>query len=160
MRGQVAVATTSGRVDAVRLLPPDPPACAEAVAAIRAADWVVLGPGSWFTSVLPHLMVPELAEALRTTAARRCVTLNLTPQEGETEGFSAAAHLEVLAAHAPGLRIDAVLADPSSTDAGSSLAEVADELGATLLLREVAVPGGSAVHDPLRLAAAYRDLFG
>lgn len=159
VRGQVAVATTSGRVDAVRLLPPDPPACTEAVTAIREADWVVLGPGSWFTSVLPHLMVPELAEALRETPARRCVTLNLTAQEGETAGFSSAAHLEVLAAHAPRLRIDAVLADPSSVDDEALLATVADQLGAQLALREVAIPG-TARHDPLRLAAAYRDLFG
>ena len=119
----------------------------------------MLGPGSWFTSVLPHLMVPGLAEALRATPARRCVTLNLTAQEGETEGFSSAAHLEVLAAHAPKLRLDAVLADPASVDDESALAEVAARLGAELVLREVAIPG-TARHDPLRLAAAYRDLFG
>jgi uncharacterized cofD-like protein len=159
VRGQVAVATTSGQVDAVRLLPPDPPACAEAVAAVLDADWVVLGPGSWFTSVLPHLMVPELAEALRKTEARRCVTLNLTPQAGETEGFSPEAHLEVLAAHAPHLQIDAVLADPSSVEDGSALNRVAGDLGARLLLRHVALADGTARHDPLRLAAAYRDVF-
>ncbi|MFI7588985.1 uridine diphosphate-N-acetylglucosamine-binding protein YvcK [Spongisporangium articulatum] len=158
VRGQVAVATTSGHVDAVRLLPEDPPACPEAVEAILDADWVVLGPGSWFTSVIPHLKVPGLAEALRTTKARRCVTLNLTPQQGETEGFSPEAHLEVLAAHAPQLRIDAVLADPSSVDDGRALARVANDLGAGLLLRHVAA--GADHHDPLRLAAAYRDLFG
>ena len=56
--------------------------------AVLAADWVVLGPGSWFTSVLPHLLVPELAAALRTTSARRLVALNLAPQPGETDGFS------------------------------------------------------------------------
>src|SRR5687768_2791196 len=83
VRGQVAVATTPGRVVGLQLMPQDPPACVEAVAAIRAADWVVLGPGSWFTSVLPHLLVPELAAALRETAGRRCVTLNLGPQPGE-----------------------------------------------------------------------------
>ena len=64
VRGQVAVATTPGRVRSVSLIPADPPACPEAVQAIAAADWVVLGPGSWFTSVLPHLLVPELAAAL------------------------------------------------------------------------------------------------
>src|SRR5262249_17284791 len=64
------------------------PACPEAVAAVREADWVVLGPGSWFTSVLPHLLVPELAEALIATPARRLVALNLVPQPGETDGFS------------------------------------------------------------------------
>ena len=69
VRGQVACATTTGRVRSVSLIPANPPACPEAVQAIGAADWVVLGPGSWFTSVLPHLLVPELATA-RNSASR------------------------------------------------------------------------------------------
>src|SRR4051794_30919976 len=58
VRGQVAVATTRGRVEAVRLLPEHPPACREALEAVAAADALVLGPGSLFTSMLPHLLVP------------------------------------------------------------------------------------------------------
>jgi uncharacterized cofD-like protein len=159
VRGQVSVASTPGRVVGVRLVPPEPPACQEAVAAVRAADWVVLGPGSWFTSVLPHLLVPELSAALHETSARVCVTLNLGPQVGETDGFAPETHLEVLAAHTPELRIDAVLADPSSVDNPSSLADVAAMLGATLLMRQVSSGQARTRHDPLRLAAAYRDLF-
>lgn len=159
VRGQVAVATTPGRVQGIRLVPQDPPACTEAVEAVRAADWIVLGPGSWFTSVLPHLLVPDLATALHETKARRCVTLNLGPQTGETEGFSAETHLDVLAAHAPRLRIDAVLADPASVVDPAPLAGVAEALGARLLMRQVGVAEGVPRHDPLRLAAAYRDLF-
>jgi uncharacterized cofD-like protein len=159
VRGQVAVATTPGNVVGVRLVPQQPPACAEAVQAVREADWVVLGPGSWFTSVLPHLLVPELSAALHETAARRCVTLNLSAQKGETDGFSPEAHLEVLAAHAPDLRIDAVIADPSAVDDPDSLAEVAASFGARLLMRQVGVGDGTPRHDPLRLAAALRDLF-
>ena len=79
--------------------------------AVAEADWVVFGPGSWFTSVLPHLLVPDLAQALVTTAARRVVALNLAPQPGETAGFSPHTHLDVLSVHAPALRIDVVLAD-------------------------------------------------
>lgn len=157
--GQVAVAVTPGSVVSVRLVPESPPACEEALAAIRSADWVVLGPGSWFTSVLPHLLVPELCAALHETSARRCVTMNLGQQKGETDGFSAEAHLEVLAAHAPHLRVDAVLADPSSVEDPVSLAEVADGLGAELVMRQVSLGDGTARHDPLRLAAAYRDVF-
>jgi len=159
VRGQVAVASTPGRVVGVRLLPEHPPACEPAVAAVRAADWTVLGPGSWFTSVLPHLLVPGLAEALHETRARRCVTLNLSPQLGETEGFGAETYLEVLAAHAPDLRVDAVLADPTSVDDEQRLADTASAMGASLLLREVRARQGGAVHDPLLLAAAYRDVF-
>ncbi len=72
VRGQVEVASTNGRVTAVHLEPEDPPACREALAAVDAADWVVLGPGSWFTSVIPHLLVPELRDALvRSPGAHR-----------------------------------------------------------------------------------------
>src|ERR1700683_988473 len=104
VRGQVACATTTGRVRSMSLVPADPPACPEAVAAVGAADWGVLGAGSWVYSVLPHLLVPGLAEALVTTRARRLVALNLAPQPGETAGFSPHATLEVIASHAPDLR--------------------------------------------------------
>ncbi|WP_432548348.1 gluconeogenesis factor YvcK family protein [Kineococcus sp. SYSU DK004] len=159
VRGQVAVASTTGRVAAVRLVPADPPVRPEVLAAISAADWVVLGPGSWFTSVLPHLMVPALADALVRTPARVCLTLNLAGQPGETDGFSAEEHLEVLAAHAPGLRVDAVVADPVAVADPQALAAAAASLGASLLLRQVSVGDGSPRHDALRLAAAYRDVF-
>jgi len=159
VRGQVAVASTTGRVANVRLVPADPPVRPEVVEAISTADWVVLGPGSWFTSVLPHLMVPGLARALTTTSARTCVTLNLAVQPGETDGFSAEAHLEVLAAHAPDLRIDAVVADPMAVTDVDALTEVATSLGAEVLLRRVSLGDGTPRHDALRLAAAYRDVF-
>ncbi|MFB9376382.1 uridine diphosphate-N-acetylglucosamine-binding protein YvcK [Kineococcus gynurae] len=159
VRGQVAVASTTGRVVGVRLVPEDPPVRQEVLDAVAEADWVVLGPGSWFTSVLPHLMVPALAGALQATSARRCLTLNLAGQPGETDGFAAEDYLEVLAAHAPGLRVDAVIADPVAVGDPETLAEVAAGLGAHVLLRQVSVGDGTPRHDPLRLAAAYRDVF-
>ena len=157
--GQVAVATTTGRVASIRLLPQDPPACTEALDAVRAADWVVLGPGSWFTSVLPHLLVPELAQALLETRARRVLALNLAPQPGETAGFSPQQHLEVLAEHAPGLTLDAVLADPDTVSNVTELARSVTRLGAQLYLRPVARGDGTPRHDPDRLAAAYAGIF-
>jgi uncharacterized cofD-like protein len=159
VRGQVAVASTPGRVVHVGLVPDKPPACPEAVAAVRAADWVVLGPGSWFTSVIPHLLVPELAEALCATAARRVVVLNLSPQPGETADFSPETHLEVLARHAPDLRLDAVLADSDAVPEPERLREVTTELGARLHLGRLARDGTADHHDPDRLAAAFADLF-
>ncbi len=160
VHGQSAVAVARGRIEQVRLVPSDPPACPEAVAAIDAADWVILGPGSWFTSVLPHLLVPELADALHRTPARRCVTLNLSPEEeGETAGMTATEHLQVLHQHAPQLRIDAVVADPRAVEDVGLLVEAAAAMGARLLLRQVRTGDGSPRHDPLRLAAAFRDVF-
>ncbi|ROS74428.1 uridine diphosphate-N-acetylglucosamine-binding protein YvcK [Cellulomonas sp. PhB143] len=157
--GQSRVALTTDRIEQLRLVPNDPPACAESVAAILDADWVVLGPGSWFSSVLPHLLVPEISAALHRTRARRCITLNLESDDGETYGLTATDHLDVLRAHAPGLRIDAVVADPTSVEDVGALSAATAELGADLLLRQVRRGDGSARHDPLRLAAAYRDVF-
>jgi uncharacterized cofD-like protein len=160
VQGQVACATTTGRVRSVSLIPADPPACPEAVQAIGAADWVVLGPGSWFTSVLPHLLVPELAAALVGTRARRLVALNLAPQPGETEGFSPHAHLEVLADHAPALAVDVVLADRAAASGSTTeLEKAAGLLGARLVLADLAVGDGSPRHDPRRLAGAFAQIF-
>ncbi|MGW6132221.1 gluconeogenesis factor YvcK family protein [Cellulomonas sp. NPDC055163] len=158
VRGQSAVAVTTDRIAQVRLVPGSPPACVEAVAAVDAADWVVLGPGSWFTSVLPHLLVPELSDALHRTAARRVVVLNLSPDSGETAGMCAEEHLAVLHEHAPGLHLDAIVADPGAVDDVDVLMTRARAFGARVLLRQVRVGDGSARHDPLRLAAALRDV--
>ncbi|MDC7122089.1 uridine diphosphate-N-acetylglucosamine-binding protein YvcK [Cellulomonas fimi] len=158
VQGQVSVATTAGRIAHLRLDPTDPPACPQAVTAIEEADWVVLGPGSWYTSVMPHLLVPGLRDALQRTTARTIVTLNLSPESGETEGMRAEEHLEALRAHAPGLRVDAVVADPGAVDDVDVLSATADRLGARLLLRQVGRGDGTPLHDPLRLAAAFRDV--
>jgi len=161
VRGQVECATTPGQVRSITLVPPDPPAVPEAVRAVLDADWVVFGPGSWFTSVLPHLLVPELSAALHATAARRLVVLNLVPQPGETGGFSPNRHLEVLTAHAPGLSVDVVLADTKAVGAGSldELEKAAGILGARLVLADVAAADGTPRHDPERLAHAYAQIF-
>lgn len=157
--GQSKVASTAGNVESLRLIPHDPPATPEAVQAIMEADWVVLGPGSWFSSVMPHLLVPEISRALHETQARKCVTMNLGSSVSETLGMSTADHLAALGKHAPNLRIDAVLADPSSVDDIDELVDEARALGSRVLFRQVGVGDGTARHDKLRLAAAYRDVF-
>ncbi len=161
IRGQQECATTPGQVQSITLLPADPPAVPEAVRAVLDADWVVFGPGSWFTSVLPHLLVPELATALHATTARRLLVLNLVPQPGETGGFSPHKHLEVLAGHAPSLTVDVVLADNKASGAGNlaDLEKAAALLGARLVLSDVAAPDGSPRHDPRKLAKAYAQIF-
>ena len=159
VRGQVAVASTSGQVVGISLHPASPPACPEAVEAVRTADWLVLGPGSWFTSVLPHLLVPALADALIHSSARRLVTLNLAAQTGETTGFATETYLQVLAAHAPGMKLDAVLVDPSTVGDQGGLRRIAASLGAEIVLAPVSMGDGTARHDPRLLAAAYHSIF-
>ncbi len=155
VRGQVEVASTRGQVRSVALDPPEPRSCPQALAAIAAADWVVMGPGSWFTSVIPHLLVPELRRAVETTTARRLVVLNLEPQVGETDGFSPETHLDVLAQHAPDLRLDHVLVDPTTVGDHDALRRTAAGLGARLHLADVAVGDGTPRHDVTKLATAF-----
>ena len=159
VRGQVAVATTPGQVIGVRVEPAEPHGCPEAVQAIHEADWLVLGPGSWFTSVIPHLLVPDVAKAIAGSRARRLVALNLSPQVGETDGFSPETHLEVLAAHAPELEVDVVLADESAVTDETTLREAAAGFGAELVVGRIARDDGTPRHDPERLAAAYQEIF-
>ena len=156
VRGQVEVATTAGEIVSIALDPPDPEPCPEALTAVREADWVVLGPGSWFTSVMPHLMVPQLRDALVQTDAHLVVVLNLVDEAGETSGFGPADHLAALVEHAPDLRIHTVLADADSVgDGAADLEAVVASYGAVLHLVDVALHDGSPHHDPARLAAAY-----
>jgi uncharacterized cofD-like protein len=160
IRGQVAVATTPGQVVGVRLDPPSVDACPQALDAVLAADWLVFGPGSWFTSVIPHLLVPDMVKALVTTRARTVVTLNMSAQDGETEGFSPETHLEVLGAHAPDLAVDVVLAARRALESGRpSLQSAAESLGAELVIAHLGHDQAIPTHDPQRLAAAYHSIF-
>ncbi|RLV49345.1 uridine diphosphate-N-acetylglucosamine-binding protein YvcK [Nocardioides mangrovicus] len=163
VRGQVEVATTPGRVVDVALEPPDAVACPEAVTAIREADWVVIGPGSWYSSVIPHLLVPDLCRALHESSARRLVNLNLVPQPGETDGLSPVDHLDALVAHAPGLRLDVVLGDSGTVAPGwavDRLRVAAARYGGRLELTDLALASAPDQHDPERLRAAYERILG
>ena len=130
------------------------------VEAIDAADLVVLGPGSWFTSVIPNVLIREIAEALARTSATKVLVLNLAPQPGETAGFSAEQHLHVLRQHAPDIDFDSVLVDPRmplSATEREHLERAAAGLGARVVTAEIARTRADgtmmAVHDPVLLAS-------
>jgi uncharacterized cofD-like protein len=156
IRGQSAIATTLGQVRDIRIVPADAPACPAVLAAIEAADVVVLGPGSWYTSVIPHLLLPDLAAALTGTAARVIVTVNLVPQPGETDGFSASQHLRVLNRYAPDLRISAVVADIDAAPDRAELERYCADLDAALVVQSVVDRQAPDRHDPALLADALR----
>ena len=105
--------------------------------------------------MIPHLLVPELRTALATSSGRVVVNLNLEAQPGETEGYTPEDHLAALHRHAPDLRIDTVLADHASVPNESRLRAKAAELGARLVLGDVARSGAPGQHDPEKLARAY-----
>ncbi|MET7970825.1 uridine diphosphate-N-acetylglucosamine-binding protein YvcK [Micromonospora sp. NPDC005305] len=159
VRGQHQVAVTSGTVESLRLTPAAPAACAEAVTAVRAADWLIFGPGSWYTSVLPHLLVPGLADAIVSSPARRLVTLNLVAEK-ETFGLSLPDHLDTLRRYLPELKVDMVLADSKAVADPVAVERAAESLGARLVLAPVAVTDGTPRHDPAALGAALVPVLG
>lgn len=160
VRGQVEVATTSGTIRSVALVPEDVRSCPEAVAAVREADLVVLGPGSWFSSVVPHLLLPDVRDALAETRGRVVVVLNLASETDETGGMNQADHLRALTDHAPGLDIDVVIADPSQVADLPELEAATAAMGAKLVVADVALADGTPRHDPEKLAAVFDVLLG
>ena len=129
--GQVAVATTAGRLQTLRLIPSDPVTRPEVIQAIMEADWITMGPGSWFSSVLPHLLVPTLRDAIIASPARKILILNLDSATGQRDigefaGYSPIEHCEILSSYAPGLRFDLVLTDSQLEDKGELAAYLAD----------------------------------
>jgi 2-phospho-L-lactate transferase/gluconeogenesis factor (CofD/UPF0052 family) len=108
--------------------------------------------------VIPHVLVPELREALITSPARRIVVLNLAPEPGETSGFSPEQHLAVLSQHAPELRVDAVIADVAAVPVPERLHRTAAAMlapGGRVHLAPVAAADPAVPrHDPAALADA------
>ena len=144
VNGQVRIKRQGG-VTRVALVPPDASPPPGAVEALRAADQVVIGPGSLFTSLLAATAVDGLRAALESTSAQRVYVANLREQPPETVGFDVGDHVRALADH--GVPVDVVLADPAALRLG----EMPE--GPELVLAEVAAPGAGE-HDPGRLAAA------
>ena len=157
VRGQVEVATTEGEIVSVAARPGGParPAPRRSPRS-RDADWVVLGPGSWFTSVHP---APAWSPSCAARSARPTpgvvVVLNLEEQEGETAGFAPEDHLAALLEHAPELRVHTVLADRGSVSDVDQLEQAVASYGAHLVVADVALGDGTPRHDPVKLADAF-----
>ena len=152
VKGQVAVAQTRAPIQAVYLKPPEPRAHPPAVEAIRAADQIVLGPGSLFTSLIATLLVPDIGRALRETKARRVFVCNSRMQKGETEGLPATAHVEALLAHVGPYTVDAMIVQsPVVAEDGVLVdSEALRFLNIDVVEADVARPDGG--HVPERLA--------
>jgi uncharacterized cofD-like protein len=153
VEGQVAVMHEHGRIRRVELVPGDAPADPVAVAAIAAADQVLLAPGSLFTSLLPVLVVPDIRGAVASTRGAVVQIGNLAPQIPETEGLDGVDHVRAVLEH--GGRVDVVLVpDGARLDTDDAAVRT---LGVEPVRARVAAPGAGA-HDPARLASVLTDL--
>ncbi len=161
------------RIAHVALLPERPAALPDALQAIREADLILMGPGSLYTSVIPNLLVEGVVEAICRSEALKIYVCNIMTQEGETEGYTAADHVDALLSHgAPGL-VDLCLANSAPVRPGLVEKYREEDAAPILVDREriramgleleeypVASEGGDyARHDPDRLAAAVLDVY-
>ncbi|MCB1055562.1 MAG: uridine diphosphate-N-acetylglucosamine-binding protein YvcK [Acidobacteria bacterium] len=169
--GEVAVGHSGEPLEALELEPAAPVAFEPAVSAIRAADLVLLGPGSLYTSILPNLMIPGIRSAIRDSGAPVVLLLNLMTQPGETDGMDASAHLEAIERHAGEGLVDAVMVHDGELPPGplthyaqtGSRPVVVDRAriearGVQILPRDLLAEGSLLRHDPAKLSGVVLDL--
>jgi uncharacterized cofD-like protein len=109
VKGESSIPEMPGRVRRVYLEPNNPPAFPPAIQAILAADLVVIGPGSLYTSILPNLLVPDLLAALRSTRALKIYVVNIATQPGETNTYGVGDHIFALEEHIGGGLFDVIV---------------------------------------------------
>lgn len=157
VRGQEEVATTKGRLVSLKLIPENPPALPEALSAIAEADWITMGPGSWFSSVIPHLLVPAQRKALAASAAKKILLLNLDTSDksaGEYAGYSPLEHLRILSNYAPELVFDCVVIDQSA-EGEQELRDHLSSTGSELVVADLRSHGAPLHHDVKKLGQLF-----
>ena len=155
-RGQIAVAGASGRLRNLTIIPENPPARIEALSAIAHADWITMGPGSWISSVLPHLLIPAQRDALISSKAQKILLLNLDPHPSqggdELAGKSPQEHLKLIAKYAPHLMLSYVIADTSVVQQPAELEKLVKSFGGRLITADLRQERGSIHHNVEKLA--------
>lgn len=165
-QSKIAKPLERGGIDWVQLEPKSPPAFPEALEAILAADQIIVGPGSLYTSLIPNLLVGGICEALKNSLAQKIFVCNLVAQKGETSGYTASDHLEAILAHIGENPFDHMIVNANHanmSDEGLIPVEVGSEaaitgLGIELHLADLANREISCHHDPQKLSQILRSL--
>jgi uncharacterized cofD-like protein len=162
--GESAITAAGGEIVQLRLEPESPVALAEALQAIEAADVILLGPGSLYTSILPNLLVPGVASAVQRSGAAKLFICNVMTQPGETQRFTAADHLRALERHLGSVLVDAILVNDhlptrllAQYEAAGSVPVTVDrdvlaDLGVSVVAGDLLLEGERVRHDPDKLA--------
>jgi uncharacterized cofD-like protein len=172
-QGEVEVGRSGEALDDLALEPEAPPAFPAAVAALEGADLILLGPGSLYTSILPNLLIPGIAAAIRRSPAPVVLLLNLMTEPGETDGMDALDHLLAIERQAGAGLIDAVAA-ASGRPPEASLAAYAEQgarpvrvdraaieaRGVRVIERSLVAEGDLIRHDPEALCELAVELLG
>jgi len=112
--GETRITASRSRIKKLRLAPPHARPLDEAVEAIREADLILMGPGSLYTSILPNLLIPDIARSIARSRAPRVYIANLMTQPGETTNYSVAEHLRAIQEHVKPRIVDFVVANRQS----------------------------------------------
>lgn len=161
VRGQVQVATQTGGLLSLRLIPENPPVTPQVLAALREADFITFGPGSWFSSVMPHFLLKEQVQALLESKAKKVIILNLqeSKKAGEFAGNSPTEHLKLILSYAPSLLVDYAIADRAIAIPGGSLDELLSKMGGELIIGDFASENGQNHHNIEKLASTFSHIF-
>jgi uncharacterized cofD-like protein len=115
VEGESQIPESTGKVQRVWLEPISPPAFPKAIQAILASDLLIIGPGSLYTSVIPNLLVPDIANAIRSSRALKLYICNVASQPGETDGYTCGDHLRAVEEHAGKNLFDVVVCNHDFT---------------------------------------------
>jgi uncharacterized cofD-like protein len=162
--GESSITKIEGKIERVWFEPSNPHPFPPSVQAILSADLIIIGPGSLYTSVIPNLIVPGLADALRATRALKFYICNIANQKGETLGYSWSDHIQAIEKHIDGLHFDVVICNH---DPEIKMPKGIEEVKPDYLLEEqysvyfasVADRENPYRHDPQKLAQVITDLF-
>jgi uncharacterized cofD-like protein len=164
VEGESSIPESSGKVRRVWLEPNDPPAFPSVIQAILAADLIVVGPGSLYTSVLPNLLVPDIAAAIGASRALKVYVCNVATQPGETDGYTCGDHVHVLEDHLGSGFFDLIAANSNCNGqlaAGIDWVYLEDEFGVDhpVYKADLIDPDHPWRHDSTKLAQVLMDLY-
>ncbi len=161
IRGQIEVATAKGKLKSLKLLPENPVVTPQVLQAISEADWLIFGPGSWFSSVMPHFLLKDLASAVSQSSAKKIMILNLQGPENADEfaGNTPEAHLRLVLSHLPTFKLDIAIADPTVLDSASKLQELVKDLGGEVIVSDVASDLDRNHHDARKMSLLFSHIF-
>ena len=157
VRGQIQVAAARGDVSKLRLIPENPRSTPEAIQAIKAADWITFGPGSWLSSVMPHFLLTDQAQAILRSSAKKVLIFNL-PDPTTSEEYAESSltdHLQFILKHLPNFEFDFALVDKRITTNNSSFESLVKKCGGEVLSFDLADNEINFHHDSKKLISAF-----
>jgi len=167
VKGESNIPKAGGRIKRILSEKPVPPVLPQVIQAIKAAELIILGPGSLYTSVIPNLLVPDLLKAIDESKAPKVYICNVMTQPGETNNYSVADHVKAILEHTePGQKIiDYVVVNNAEPDKNQLAKYKADDqypvhvdfaelrnLGIKVISANLLNKGNLVRHNPKKLA--------